>query len=118
MRLCKNTRSAEDSPAAMARDATPTGYIETYRRSLERPEEFWAETAEAIDWERRWDRVLEDSRPTPSLTLPRRRGRVREGAMVCGWAAQYLLECARPSCCGGPRRPHRPDLGQPGHRAD
>jgi propionyl-CoA synthetase len=40
-----------------------TGYVETYRRSLERPEEFWAEAAEAIDWERRWDRVLDDSRP-------------------------------------------------------
>ena len=40
-----------------------TGYAETYRRSLERPEEFWAEAAEAIDWERRWDRVLDDSRP-------------------------------------------------------
>jgi propionyl-CoA synthetase len=40
-----------------------TGYAETYRRSLERPEEFWAEAAAAIDWERRWDRVLDDSRP-------------------------------------------------------
>ena len=40
-----------------------TGYAETYRRSLERPEEFWAEAAEAIDWERRWDRVLDDGRP-------------------------------------------------------
>jgi propionyl-CoA synthetase len=40
-----------------------TGYAETYRRSLERPEEFWTEAAEAIDWERRWDRVLDDSRP-------------------------------------------------------
>lgn len=40
-----------------------TGYAETYRRSLERPEEFWAEAAEAIDWERRWDRVLNASRP-------------------------------------------------------
>jgi propionyl-CoA synthetase len=40
-----------------------TGYAETYRRSLERPEEFWAEAAEAIDWERRWDRVLDASRP-------------------------------------------------------
>ena len=37
-------------------------YNETYRRSLERPEEFWAEAAEAIDWERRWDRGLDDSR--------------------------------------------------------
>src|SRR5271169_366344 len=39
------------------------GYAETYRRSIERPEEFWAEAAEAIDWETRWDRVLDDSRP-------------------------------------------------------
>src|SRR5438034_5678991 len=41
----------------------PRGYAETYRRSIERPEEFWAEAAEAIDWERRWDRVLDVSRP-------------------------------------------------------
>jgi propionyl-CoA synthetase len=40
-----------------------TGYAETYRRSLEQPGEFWAEAAEGIDWERRWDRVLDDSRP-------------------------------------------------------
>src|SRR5260370_39060133 len=40
-----------------------TGYAETYRRSLERPEEFWAQAAEAIDWERRWDRGLDASRP-------------------------------------------------------
>ena len=38
-------------------------YQETYRRSIERPEEFWAEAAQAIDWERRWDRVLDSSRP-------------------------------------------------------
>jgi propionyl-CoA synthetase len=38
-------------------------YAETYRRSIEQPEEFWAEAAEAIDWERRWDRVLDASRP-------------------------------------------------------
>ena len=40
-----------------------TGYAETYRRSLERPEEFWAEAAQAIDRERRWERVLDASRP-------------------------------------------------------
>jgi hypothetical protein len=40
-----------------------TGYAETYRRSLERAEEFWAEAAGAIDWEQRWDRVLDASRP-------------------------------------------------------
>src|SRR5579863_3916898 len=40
-----------------------TSHAETYRRSLRDPEGFWAEAAEAIDWERRWDRVLDDSRP-------------------------------------------------------
>ncbi len=40
-----------------------TGYAEVYRRALEKPEEFWAEMAEAIDWEKRWDRVLDDSQP-------------------------------------------------------
>src|SRR5215472_2404437 len=39
------------------------GYSETYRRSIEQPEEFWAEAAAAIDWERRWDRVLDDTEP-------------------------------------------------------
>ncbi|MBV9587227.1 MAG: propionyl-CoA synthetase [Alphaproteobacteria bacterium] len=40
-----------------------SGYAEVYRRSLEKPEEFWGEAAEAIEWEKRWDRVLDDSRP-------------------------------------------------------
>ncbi|MBV8091121.1 MAG: AMP-binding protein [Alphaproteobacteria bacterium] len=47
-----------------------SGYAETYRRSLEQPEEFWAEAAEAIEWERRWDRVFDDSRPAPTLPSP------------------------------------------------
>jgi propionyl-CoA synthetase len=38
-------------------------YETTHRRSLERPEEFWAEAAASIDWDRRWDRVLDDSDP-------------------------------------------------------
>ncbi|MEJ2515042.1 MAG: propionyl-CoA synthetase [Gammaproteobacteria bacterium] len=36
-------------------------YETVYRRSLEDPDGFWAEAAEAIDWDRRWDRVLDDS---------------------------------------------------------
>ena len=39
------------------------GISEVYRRSLDRPQEFWAEAAEAIDWHRRWDRVLDETRP-------------------------------------------------------
>ena len=33
-----------------------------YRRSLDQPEEFWAEAAAAIDWIKPWDKVLDDSR--------------------------------------------------------
>jgi propionyl-CoA synthetase len=35
---------------------------ETYRRSLDEPEAFWAEAAAAIDWDESWQRVLDDSR--------------------------------------------------------
>jgi propionyl-CoA synthetase len=38
-------------------------YDETYARSLARPEEFWATAAEDLYWDRRWDRVFDDSRP-------------------------------------------------------
>lgn len=38
-------------------------YDAVYRRSLEDPEGFWAEAAEAIHWTRRWSRVLDDSHP-------------------------------------------------------
>jgi propionyl-CoA synthetase len=38
-------------------------YQEIYARSLQDPEAFWAEAAEALAWDRRWDRVLDDARP-------------------------------------------------------
>ncbi|MGH7756333.1 MAG: AMP-binding protein, partial [Vulcanimicrobiaceae bacterium] len=38
-------------------------YEVAYRRSLDDPEGFWGEAAEALVWQRRWDRVLDDSRP-------------------------------------------------------
>jgi propionyl-CoA synthetase len=38
-------------------------YDEVYARSLKDPEGFWAEAAEALHWERRWDRVLDAGRP-------------------------------------------------------
>jgi propionyl-CoA synthetase len=36
-------------------------YNEIYRRSLADPEGFWGEAAEAIDWSRKWDKVLDQS---------------------------------------------------------
>jgi len=40
-----------------------SAYETAYTESLRDPERFWARAAEAIHWERRWDRVLDDSRP-------------------------------------------------------
>ena len=38
-------------------------YEQAYRRSLADPEGFWAAAAEDLVWQRRWDRVFDDSRP-------------------------------------------------------
>ncbi len=38
-------------------------YDDTYKRSLEDPEGFWAEAAEDISWYKKWDKVLDDSNP-------------------------------------------------------
>ena len=40
-----------------------TIYDEVYRRAHDDPEGFWAARAEDIHWEKRWDRVLDVSRP-------------------------------------------------------
>jgi propionyl-CoA synthetase len=37
-------------------------FDDVYRRSLDDPEGFWAEAAEAVDWDEPWQRVLDDSR--------------------------------------------------------
>ena len=81
------------------------GYRETYRRSLEKPEEFWAEAAEAIDWERRWDQVLDDSRP------PFYRWFAGARLNTCWNALDRHVAAGR-------RRAGRADLRQPGHRHD
>ena len=38
-------------------------YDEVYRRAQSDPEGFWAAAAEDVYWERRWDRVLDATRP-------------------------------------------------------
>ncbi|HEX9585176.1 MAG TPA: propionyl-CoA synthetase [Gammaproteobacteria bacterium] len=37
-------------------------YDEAYKRSIEDPEGFWGEVSEAIHWDRKWDKVLDDSK--------------------------------------------------------
>jgi propionyl-CoA synthetase len=36
-------------------------YGTAYRHSLDSPDAFWAEAAEAIEWDRKWDKVLDGS---------------------------------------------------------
>src|SRR5437588_721753 len=49
--------------AGSRRMNTPVhAYRDAYRRAQEDPEGFWSERAEALHWERRWDRVLDASR--------------------------------------------------------
>jgi propionyl-CoA synthetase len=38
-------------------------YAEVYARSMRDPDGFWGEAAEALHWERPWERVLDASRP-------------------------------------------------------
>ncbi len=40
----------------------PNRYDEVYARSIQDPTGFWAEAAEALHWDQRWDRVLDDSK--------------------------------------------------------
>ncbi|MBI4963336.1 MAG: propionyl-CoA synthetase [Desulfomonile tiedjei] len=37
-------------------------YAEVYRESLENPEAFWGRSAEEIDWDKKWDSVLDQSK--------------------------------------------------------
>src|SRR5665648_1000844 len=39
----------------------PKSYAEEFRRSIEEPEAFWAEAAAAVQWDKPWDTVLDDS---------------------------------------------------------
>jgi propionyl-CoA synthetase len=38
-------------------------YDQVFKKSIENPEEFWAEAAESIDWYKKWDNVLDRSKP-------------------------------------------------------
>jgi len=38
-----------------------SSYDSVHKRSLDNPQEFWAEAAAAIDWDAKWNRVLDDT---------------------------------------------------------
>jgi propionyl-CoA synthetase len=72
-------------------------YEEAYRRSIEDPEGFWGEAAEAITWTKKWDKVLDDSNKPFYRWFARRR-------------AQHLLQCAGRTTSKTAGATSRPDL--------
>src|SRR5512143_1502522 len=50
-------------PAAAGETAMTTKYSDFHRRSIEQRDEFWAEQARLIDWERRFEQVLDYRQP-------------------------------------------------------
>lgn len=38
-------------------------YNRVFKRSIENPEDFWAEQADDLIWEKKWDKVLDNSNP-------------------------------------------------------
>ena len=59
-----NARSSSYAePVQSPHEVASMGYEETYRRSIEEPEAFWAEQAEAIDWHTPPKRILEYEHP-------------------------------------------------------
>lgn len=51
----------------MSRINTFEEYQAAYKKSIEQPEAFWAEKAEAFNWYKKWDKVLDWNFETPSI---------------------------------------------------
>ena len=49
-------------PSVDEREGRSGHFEQVYRRSVDAPEEFWAQAAAEIDWVQPWERVLDDSR--------------------------------------------------------
>src|SRR6478609_5308083 len=43
----------------MEQITTPEKYQEVYKKSIEHPEEFWAEIGKGFIWRKKWDKILE-----------------------------------------------------------
>ena len=61
VRLSHRTFSSHVLPNKPRHAADPELYEREFRRSLDNPEEFWAEAAEQLHWNKKWDKVLDDS---------------------------------------------------------
>jgi len=47
----------------VAHDTNNQEYDKVFQRSIENPEDFWAEQAEDLVWDKKWDKVLDNSNP-------------------------------------------------------
>ena len=47
------------TPTSMSRITSFEQYQQEYKRSIDHPEEFWAEQAEQFVWKKKWDKVLD-----------------------------------------------------------
>ncbi len=83
--------------AAKARIKSLAEYEAMYRRSVEQPEEFWADAAKELDWFAPWTKVLR-GRGSPRKVVRRRK-------------AESLPQLRRPPCTRLPQGQGRPDLG-------
>ena len=54
-----------DSQYLLIRGIVMTKYASAHQASLERAEDYWAEAAAGIDWDRKWDKIL--SEPSPQI---------------------------------------------------
>ncbi|NMC90394.1 MAG: propionyl-CoA synthetase, partial [Smithella sp.] len=36
-------------------------YLDIYKQSIEQPDLFWGKAGEAIEWTKKWDKVLDDT---------------------------------------------------------
>ena len=60
-------------------------YDDVYLRSLREPEAFWAEAAEAVDWDRRWNKVLDSSPPPFHRWFTGAMGNTCHNALTATW---------------------------------
>ncbi|MHB9150728.1 MAG: propionyl-CoA synthetase [Thermoleophilia bacterium] len=67
----------------------PKSYAEEFRRSIDEPEAFWAEAAAAVQWDKQWDTVLDDS------AAPMYRWFVGGRLNTCYNALDYHVESGR-----------------------
>lgn len=62
MDASRRSQSKNDSSTHLP-DVHDPVFIEAYNESIDNPEEFWGEAAKALHWNKKWDRVLDNSNP-------------------------------------------------------